>query len=45
VIGYIVSATHSYQGALVFVAANAAVAIFSYLVIVGEIRRVELKAA
>ena len=45
VIGYIVDATHSYKGALVFVAANAAVAIFSYLFIVGEIRRVELKAA
>ncbi|HVY93791.1 MAG TPA: hypothetical protein VHA14_13610, partial [Bryobacteraceae bacterium] len=44
-IGYIVDATHSYKGALIFVAANAAVAIFSYLVIVGEIRRVELKAA
>ncbi|HVW08788.1 MAG TPA: MFS transporter [Bryobacteraceae bacterium] len=45
VIGYIVDATHSYKGALIFVAANAAVAIFSYLVIVGEIRRVELKTA
>lgn len=45
VIGYIVDATHSYKGALIFVAANAAVAIFSYLMIVGEIRRVELKVA
>jgi ACS family glucarate transporter-like MFS transporter len=45
VIGYIVDATHSYKGALVFVAANAAVAIFSYLFIVGDIKRVELKAA
>jgi ACS family glucarate transporter-like MFS transporter len=45
VIGYIVEATHSYQGALLFVAANAAVAILSYLLIVGEIRRVVLKTA
>ena len=45
VIGYIVDATHSYKGALIFVAANAAVAILSYLFIVGEIKRVELKSA
>jgi ACS family glucarate transporter-like MFS transporter len=43
VIGYILEATGSFSGALVFVGANAAVAIFCYLVIVGEIKRVELK--
>ena len=43
IIGYIVQATKSYQGALVFVAANAAVAIISYIVIVGDIKRVELR--
>ena len=45
IIGYIVQLTGSYKGALVYVAANAAVAIFSYLVIVGEIKRVELRTA
>jgi ACS family glucarate transporter-like MFS transporter len=44
IIGYIVQNTKSYQGALVYVAANAAVAIFSYVFIVGEIRRVELRS-
>ena len=43
VIGYLVAGTGSFDSALVFVAANAAVAILSYLVIVGEIKRVELK--
>jgi MFS transporter, ACS family, glucarate transporter len=43
VIGYIIQGTGSFNGALVFVAANALVAILSYLVIVGEIRRVELR--
>jgi len=43
IIGYIVKATGSFSGALVFVACNALVAIVSYLVIVGEIKRVELK--
>ncbi|WLI90803.1 MFS transporter [Massilia sp. R2A-15] len=42
-IGYILQATGSFAGALVFVGANAAVAIFCYLVIVGEIKRVEFK--
>lgn len=42
VIGYIVQGTGSYTGALVFVGANALVAIVCYLVLVGEIRRVEL---
>jgi ACS family glucarate transporter-like MFS transporter len=41
VIGYILQATGSFAGALVFVGANAAVAIFCYLFIVGEIKRVE----
>ena len=41
VIGFILQATGSFAGALVFVGANAAVAIFCYLVIVGEIKRVE----
>lgn len=44
VIGYIIQNTGSFNGALVFVGANALVAIFSYLVVVGEIKRVELKA-
>lgn len=42
-IGYIVKGTGSFAGALVFVGANAFVAIVSYLVIVGEIKRVELR--
>jgi ACS family glucarate transporter-like MFS transporter len=42
VIGYIVGVTNSFNGALIFVAANALVAILCYLVVVGEIRRVEL---
>lgn len=43
VIGYIVQATGSFAGALMFIGANAAAAIFSYLFIVGEIKRVEFK--
>jgi ACS family glucarate transporter-like MFS transporter len=43
VIGYIVQTTHSFNGALVFVGAHALIAVLSYLLIVGEIRRVELK--
>jgi ACS family glucarate transporter-like MFS transporter len=43
VIGYIVHATHSYKGAILYVAAHAAVTIFAYLLIVGEIKRVELR--
>ena len=42
-IGYIVQTTHSFNGALVFVGAHALVAVLSYLLIVGEIKRVELK--
>ncbi|OBR46313.1 MFS transporter [Paraburkholderia tropica] len=41
-IGYIIGMTGSFDGALVFVVGNAAVAIFSYLVIVKDIRRVEI---
>lgn len=43
VIGYILQATGSFNGALVFVGANAAVAVLSYLVVVGEIKRLVLK--
>jgi ACS family glucarate transporter-like MFS transporter len=43
VIGFILQETGSFAGALVFIGANAAVAIFCYLVIVGEIKRVEFK--
>lgn len=43
IIGYILQATGSFNGALVFVGANALGAIFCYLVIVGEIKRVVLK--
>lgn len=41
-IGYIVQQTGSFSGALVFVGANALVAVLCYLVVVGEIRRVHL---
>jgi MFS transporter, ACS family, glucarate transporter len=42
IIGYIVAATGTFGGALVFVVANAVVAILSYLLIVGPIVRLEL---
>ncbi len=42
IIGYIVQTTGSFDLALLFIAINGAVAIFSYLVIAGEIKRVEL---
>jgi ACS family glucarate transporter-like MFS transporter len=45
VIGYILSVTGSFNGALVFVGLNALVTVVSYLFIVKEIRRVELKHA
>ena len=45
VIGYILAATGSFDGAIVFVALHPLLAVFSYLVIVGPIRRVELPAA
>ncbi|WNS77752.1 MFS transporter [Domibacillus sp. DTU_2020_1001157_1_SI_ALB_TIR_016] len=44
IIGYIIATTGSFNGALVFVGANALVAICSYLFLVGEIKRVELKS-
>ena len=43
VIGIILQATGSFAGALVFVGANAAVAILSYLFMVGDIKRFEFK--
>ncbi|MEW9668413.1 MFS transporter [Ammoniphilus sp. 3BR4] len=43
VIGYIIASTGSFNGALVFVGANALLAIFSYLFLVGDIKRVEIK--
>jgi len=42
IIGYIVAATGAFAGALVFVVANALVAILSYLLVVGPIVRLEL---
>jgi MFS transporter, ACS family, glucarate transporter len=44
VIGYILDATGSFAGALIFVGANAVVAIACYLFVVGNIKRVELKS-
>jgi MFS transporter, ACS family, glucarate transporter len=41
VIGVLVQGSGSFDGALVFVGANAVVAVLSYLLIVGEIRRIE----
>jgi ACS family glucarate transporter-like MFS transporter len=43
VIGYILAATGSFNGALVFVGLNALVAAIAYLAIVGKIERVVLK--
>jgi D-galactonate transporter len=45
VIGYLVAKTGSFDGALVFVGANALLTVFSYLVIVKDIKRVELRRA
>jgi ACS family glucarate transporter-like MFS transporter len=45
IIGLIKSSTGSYSGALVFIGVTALVAIFSYLVVVGEIKRVDLAPA
>jgi ACS family glucarate transporter-like MFS transporter len=42
VIGYIVKKTGSFNDALIFVGVTALLAIFSYVVIVGEIKRLEL---
>ncbi|WP_323120542.1 MFS transporter [Burkholderia alba] len=43
VIGYLVGATGSFDSALVFVGLNALVTVFSYLVIVGDIKRITLR--
>lgn len=43
VIGYLVQGSGNFSGALLFVAANALAAIFCYVVVVGEIKRFELK--
>ena len=43
VIGYIVQGTKSFNGALIFVAANAVTAIVCYLFVVGGIKRMELR--
>jgi ACS family glucarate transporter-like MFS transporter len=45
VIGYLVKGSGGFGGALVFVGANAIVAILSYLLVVGEIKRLELATA
>jgi len=44
-IGYIVQATGSFAGALIFVGANAALAIACYLFVVGDIKRVKLSTS
>lgn len=43
VIGYLIKGTGSFSAALVFVAANALIAVCCYLFVVGEIRRFELR--
>ena len=45
VIGYLIAWTGSYAAALVYIGASALGAIFCYLVIVGEIKRLELKTS
>ncbi|KQY88920.1 MFS transporter [Pelomonas sp. Root1444] len=45
VIGYLVKGTGSFNAALVFVAANALVAVCCYLFVVGDIKRFELRKA
>lgn len=42
-IGYIIHQTGSFNGALLYVGIHAAIAMFCYLFVVGEIKRVELK--
>jgi D-galactonate transporter len=44
VIGYLVAQSGSFNGALAFVGINALITVFSYLVIVKDIKRVELRA-
>jgi ACS family glucarate transporter-like MFS transporter len=43
IIGIIIQRTGSFNGALVFVGANALLAVVSYLFVVGEIKRMVLK--
>jgi MFS transporter, ACS family, glucarate transporter len=43
-IGYILAATGSFAGALIFIGANALIAAVAYLFVVGKIERVRLKA-
>jgi ACS family glucarate transporter-like MFS transporter len=43
VVGYILAATGSFSGAMLFIGANALVAAVAYLFIVGEIERVQLQ--
>jgi ACS family glucarate transporter-like MFS transporter len=45
VIGYLVSHTGSFDGALVYVGLNALLAVVSFGLIVGQIHRVELDSA
>jgi ACS family glucarate transporter-like MFS transporter len=45
VIGYIVKGTGSFDGALIFVGAHCVICIAAYFLIVGKIRRLELKPA
>ena len=45
VIGYILQSTGSFAGALTFVAVHAAIALVAMLVVVGDIRRVELNTS
>lgn len=44
VIGYIVQATGSFDGALIFVGAHCLIAVLAYFLIVGKIQRLQLKA-
>ncbi len=44
IIGFIIQTTGSFDWALIFIGANAFVAVVSYLVIVGEIKRLQLTA-
>jgi D-galactonate transporter len=44
VIGYVLGATGSFNGALVFVGANALLTVFCYLVIVPDLKRIELRS-
>lgn len=45
VIGYIVKGTGSFDGALIFVGAHCVICIAAYFLVVGKIRRLELKPA